>query len=287
MSSYGTSNRPAARVARCPFRRTSGHAAQIPRQGLPAGSGRRDRRQDGSRDECSPSPVPRSDGLVLQSADQFKEWFDAPASMERFRALREPAPEAVWFEVISRFPECRADVARNPEVPLSALELLRQDDDEHVRWRVRTNEQWLQVHPEDGEPWNDDPSVPVQLRLTEQERDLLEAGLGEWGGPASCTDEMAVAMGFDSVDDLFVQGRSIREALAAGRALSRTDWTRALIATEVVFVSTVVGAGWDWETVTGFDDGRTLDVLRGLQRRVPTSGVLGVVFGTRPKRGRE
>lgn len=224
---------------------------------------------------------------MLQSADQYKEWFDAPDSMERARALREPAPEAVWLEVISRFPECRADVAWNPEVPLSALKLLRQDEDEHVRWRVRTNEQWLQVHPEDSKPWNDDPAAPIQLRLTEQEREVLEAGLREWGGPARCTEEMAIAMGFGGVEDLFIQGDRIRRALAAGRALSRTDWTRALLATEVVFVSTVLGAGWDWETTTGFDDGKTLELLRGLQRRVPTSGVAGVVFGTRPKLGRE
>lgn len=196
--------------------------------------------------------------------------------------MREPAPTAVWLDVIARFPECRADVARNMQVPHDVLQLLRQDEDEYVRWQVRSNARWLQAHPEDGAPWNDDPSVPIQLRLSDKERTMLRAGLREWGGPARCTEEMAVAMGFGGVEDLFTQGDRICEALAAGQPLSRTDWTRALLATEIVFVSNVLGSGQDWETTTGLGDGETLTLLRALQSHVPTSGVLGVVFGSRP-----
>ena len=128
--------------------------------------------------------------------------------------------------------------------------------------------------------------MPVQIRLTEEERALLRAGLSEWSGPARCTEELAVAMGFSGVSDLVTQGGRICDALAAGLPLSRTDWVRALLATEVVFISNVVGSGWDWETTTGMTDVKTLERLRGLQQHVVTGGVVGEVFGTLPRRGR-
>ena len=225
-----------------------------------------------------------SDSLVINSADEYKRWFDAPESTERRKKLWEPATVETWLEVIDRFPECRADVAWNREVPLAVLEVLRQDEDENVRWHVRTRATWLDAHPDDGEPWKDDPSAPIQLRLSEEERALLRAGLTEWGGPARCTEEFAVAMGFECVADLFASGDRIGDAIAAGFPLSRTDWTRALLATEVVFASNVVGSGWDWQTTTGFEDESTLRMLRSLQRRMVTGGVIGEAFGTRPAR---
>lgn len=221
---------------------------------------------------------------MINSADEYKRWFDAPASTDRFKKLMEPATVETWLEVIDRFPECRADVAWNREVPLAVLEVLRNDEDENVRWHVRTTATWLEVHPHDGEPWNDDPDAPIQLRLSERERALLCAGLTEWGGPARCTEELAVAMGFESVADLFNSGDRIGDAIVAGVPLSRTDWTRALLATEIVFASNVIGSGWDWQTTTGFEDEATLVMLRSLQRRLVTGGVVGEAFGTRPPR---
>ncbi|QKE86072.1 hypothetical protein HL663_12370 [Arthrobacter sp. NEB 688] len=125
----------------------------------------------------------------------------------------------------------------------------------------------------------------MQFRLSDDERALLRFGLSEWGGPADCTEEFAVAMGFDNVADLFASGTRIGEAIAAGVPLSRTDWTRALLATEVVFASDVIGSGGDWQITTGFGDEATLGMLRSLQRRmVMCRGVVGKVFGTRPAR---
>jgi hypothetical protein len=221
---------------------------------------------------------------VINTADEYKQWFDAPDSDERARKLREPATVETWLEVIDRFPECRAEVAWNRDVPLAVLEVLRQDEDENVRWHVRSRARWLEVHPEDGEPWKDDPSTPIQLRLSEDERALLRAGLNEWGGPARCTEEFAVAMGFESVADLFATGDRIGDAIVAGVPLSRTDWTRALLATEVVFASNVIGSGWDWQATTGLNDQATLGMLRSLQLRMVTGGVIGEAFGTRPAR---
>lgn len=221
---------------------------------------------------------------MINSADEYKRWFDAPDSNERLDKLREPAALETWLEVIDRFPECRAEVAWNRELPLAVLEVLREDEDENVRWHVRSRSTWLEAHPDDGEPWKDDPSIPIQFRLSGEERALLRAGLSEWGGPAHCTEELAVALGFDSVADLFATGDRIGDSILAGAPLNRTDWTRALLATEVVFASNVIGSGWDWQITTGFDDDRTLRMLRSLQRRLVTGGVIGEAFGTRPPR---
>jgi hypothetical protein len=108
----------------------------------------------------------------------------------------------------------------------------------------------------------------VSFDLTEDERAVLRAGLLEWGGPARCTEELAVGMGFASVGDLFAEGDRLRAALANYEPMSRLDWARTLLATEIVFASDLVGSGWDWSITTGFSDDHTLAVLRGLQRKL-------------------
>lgn len=89
-------------------------------------------------------------------------------------------------------------------------------------------------------------------------------------------------MGFQSLADLFEEGGRIGDAIVEGRPLSRTDWTRALLATEIVFASKVTGSGWEWPITTGFEDATTLKILRTLQRKIVTGGVVGVTLGTRP-----
>ena len=108
----------------------------------------------------------------------------------------------------------------------------------------------------------------VDVALTDEERLLLERGLVEWGGPARCTEAMAIAIGFDSVADLLEEGYRIADDLSKGKPLTRTDWTRALLATEVVFASNVLGSGHDWEATTGLDDASTIRVLRDVQLRL-------------------
>lgn len=60
----------------------------------------------------------------------------------------------------------------------------------------------------------------------------------------------------------------LRDRIVAGEALDGGDWTRALIATEIVFVSDVVGAGVEWEICTGLSDVETIATLRSLQRKL-------------------
>ena len=108
----------------------------------------------------------------------------------------------------------------------------------------------------------------VAIDLDSPERDLLCCGLMEWGGPARCTAAMAVAIGFDSVQDLFAQSERLIGALRSGSPLTRGDWRRVLLATEIVFVSDVVGSGIDWSSTTGLSDAESLVILRGIQRKV-------------------
>lgn len=112
------------------------------------------------------------------------------------------------------------------------------------------------------------PDELVHVALSEAERYLLNRGLVEWGGPASCTEQMAAALGFKSVADLFDEGYRIAQDLSNDRPLTRRDWTRALLATEVVFASDVLGSGHDWEITTGLEDVATLLTLREVQSRL-------------------
>ncbi|HET6290054.1 MAG TPA: hypothetical protein VFG15_25315 [Amycolatopsis sp.] len=108
----------------------------------------------------------------------------------------------------------------------------------------------------------------MTIDLTRDERTVLRCGLAEWGGPAACTDELAVAMGFEGVPGLLEQARRLRAALADEEALRASEWRKTLIATEIVFASDVFGSGMDWSTSTGFADDETLPILRDLQRKI-------------------
>jgi hypothetical protein len=110
---------------------------------------------------------------------------------------------------------------------------------------------------------------PIPVDLTQDERYLLTRGLAEWGGPASPTDELARAMGFLSSEDLWQgAGSQLQKALRRGEHLTRQDWQRTPLATEIVFASAVVGAGWDWSITTGLSDEQTIKLLRTIQRKV-------------------
>ena len=114
-------------------------------------------------------------------------------------------------------------------------------------------------------------SETVAFDLTDQERQLLWRGLFEWGGPARPTDALAIAMGFQDTANLLNEGSRIGEVIRAGGSLSKPDWRRALLATEIVFASGVVGSGLDWSITTGFQDDKTIEILRSIQRKMAGS----------------
>lgn len=143
------------------------------------------------------------------------------------------------------------------------------------------------VDERDGDRYDRDELVDPDL--TDDERLLLRLGLREWGGPARCTEELATAMGFRGALDMFSEGDRLSALIAAGEPMSRLDWCRTLIATEIVFVSNVMGSGQDWSITTGISDIETLSTLRGLQgklaREAKVNWLVGHGLGTRHRAG--
>lgn len=62
--------------------------------------------------------------------------------------------------------------------------------------------------------------MPVAVDLQAVEREMLATGLIEWGGPAHCTDALAMAMGFASCADIEAQGSYLIPLLRRGSALT-------------------------------------------------------------------
>jgi predicted Abi (CAAX) family protease len=118
--------------------------------------------------------------------------------------------------------------------------------------------------------------APIAVDLTEPDRVLLVRGLNQWGGPARCSEPLAMAMGFDDLSSFRHEQRRLIEALKRNMPLSPKDWLRSLAATEITFASSVLGSALDWRICTGLADDETLKVLRGLQQRLlPTLAHLG------------
>jgi hypothetical protein len=140
----------------------------------------------------------------------------------------------------------------------------------------------------------------ISIDLSQREQLFLSQGLTTWGGPASCTEELAVAMGFSSVANLLDEGARLSDALRAGAPLSRLDWERTLMATEIVLSCTLLGAQGDWSIVTPFREPETRQLLAEIRPKLvraiflqPWAGIgtapakdeRGGVVGTRRRPG--
>lgn len=131
----------------------------------------------------------------------------------------------------------------------------------------------------DTEVTDTGPVAPRSL-LDPSEIGLLVRALLEWGGPAHSSDQLARGMGFAGTDDLLEQGRSFRQDLKNDVPIEGVDWARILLATEIVFVSDLMGSGTDWSTTTGLSDEETVKALRGIQRKL--GNVLRPYYGQTP-----
>ena len=130
-----------------------------------------------------------------------------------------------------------------------------------------------------------DPEELVNPELDPEDRVLLVHGLNEWRGPARCTEELAIAMGFNGLDDFYATGYRLQEAIEQRVPLRRLDWRRALLARKIVFASDIVGSGHDWMFTTGLSDADTIERLRGLQMTLGPefAGLIGHGLGSRPE----
>ena len=127
---------------------------------------------------------------------------------------------------------------------------------------------------------------PLRIELGTDEQRMLHQGLASWGGPGRMTQELAQALGHESVADFHLFSRRVTAALSPQCELPPLDWTRALAAVEICFASDVFGAGYEWSIVTGMQDAESIAVLRGLQSKLVGvySALVGTQLGTRPPR---
>jgi len=51
--------------------------------------------------------------------------------------------------------------------------------------------------------------------------------------------------------------------------MSYSEWSRLVLATEIVFASEVLGSGWDRSIATGMSDAASIRMLREVQRKAP------------------
>ncbi len=82
------------------------------------------------------------------------------------------------------------------------------------------------------------------------------------------TDRIASLIGFADAESFRSERDRMSESIRTGSPMSQTDWRRALLGTEIAFVSDVLGVGVDWPTTTGLEDVNTISILRGLQRKL-------------------
>lgn len=109
----------------------------------------------------------------------------------------------------------------------------------------------------------------VEVSFDDEELRFLRAALLDWGGPARPTDEIAVALGFTTADQVSQGTWELWQRIEQDRTLATEDWRRVLLAVEIVFASDVVGSGLDWATTSGIPDEESIAILRRLQRKLP------------------
>lgn len=99
---------------------------------------------------------------MINSAEEFVLLQTSEARNEYIRAAHEEAPDFVWMDIISRFPEMREWVAHNRTVPLNILEILARDMNESVRATVASKRK---LSPELFDLLSQDMSESVRERV--------------------------------------------------------------------------------------------------------------------------
>lgn len=72
----------------------------------------------------------------IQSVEEFVRLRSSEDKAEYDRAAHASAPEAVWLDVVARYPDMRKWVAHNKTVPVTVLDVLASDAEPEVRWTV-------------------------------------------------------------------------------------------------------------------------------------------------------
>lgn len=70
---------------------------------------------------------------MINSAEEFKRLRESLVEEEYHRAAHDEASEAVWYDVIEKYPEMKTWVVHNKTVPLSILDFLAGDPNPDIR----------------------------------------------------------------------------------------------------------------------------------------------------------
>lgn len=102
-----------------------------------------------------------SQTIMITSAQEFLDLLESEEDTA-YRAITDFAPEKVWLEIISQYPDHRQWVARNKNLPHCILSLLADDEDVEVRWWIASKRK---LSLELFEKLAKDPSDSVRERI--------------------------------------------------------------------------------------------------------------------------
>jgi hypothetical protein len=108
----------------------------------------------------------------------------------------------------------------------------------------------------------------VEIDLNDEEWAFLHMGVLQLGGPTALDDVISRAIGYRDTAELRSHWSALLHALGERRPLTRQDWRRAQIATEITFASGYYGAGDDWEISSAIDDATSIRMLRQVQAKL-------------------
>jgi hypothetical protein len=108
----------------------------------------------------------------------------------------------------------------------------------------------------------------VAADLSERERKFIWEALHQWVWSATGKPFPFQVLGLSNWEEFNELTGRLAHAVTGGESLSDVDWARVLFLAECSWASSVVGAGLDFEIVTGFSDMEALTLLRGLQRKI-------------------
>jgi hypothetical protein len=109
----------------------------------------------------------------------------------------------------------------------------------------------------------------VTIDLTDDERQFMFYGLGEWLGPARGARLLLPVFGMSTTDEFYDMVTRLTEAMRAAEPLSDLDWARALLLTEISWASQLLGAGVDF--ATNVRDEIAIGLLRSIQYKISDS----------------
>jgi hypothetical protein len=128
----------------------------------------------------------------------------------------------------------------------------------------------------------DDADLHV-VELTDREREFISKLLLEWSGSASRKPPPLEILGLPHNDpsQFGILLDRLDDAVTQRTPLSDLDWARAMFLTEITWASSLLGAGADFETITGISDDEGIHLLRGLQRKIGRGRFLNLLYPNR------